>query len=531
MTASELRVGTGSADLPQFVCAVRPDEVSAQLWLNAGDSKPEKHRAKPEDRLTMKRYEALAEDIALSIHTGVMKPGDRLPSVRQTSASRGVSPSTVFQAYYLLEARGLIRARERSGYYVIAGTKSLPPEPDIASGPDGASTSLDVSTLVFDILESSRARDVVPFGSAFPSPLLFPLEKLARAMASSVQRMDPWSAVDDISPGNASLRRQIALRYLTDGLTVHTDEIVITNGALEALNLCLMAVARPGDAVIIESPTFYAALQSLERLGLQAIEVPTHPREGIDLAALAVALERHQPKACWLMTNFQNPLGSLMPEQKKRDLVALLARHEVPLIEDDVYGELYFGSKRPLPAKAFDTQGLVMHCSSFSKCLAPGYRIGWAAPGRYAQAVARHKLTTTLSASAPAQAALADYLAKGGYDRHLRQLRHVLSVQQSEMMQAVARHFPAGTRATRPHGGYFLWLELPAGVNALDIHRQALALGISVAPGPMFSAQRGFANCLRLNYGHALDARAEAALAMLGRLVAEYRAEAPVRAA
>jgi DNA-binding transcriptional MocR family regulator len=476
-------------------------------------------------KTNMKRYEALAEEIAQSIRTGVLKLGDRLPSVRQASTNRSVSPSTVFEAYYLLEARGLVRARERSGYYVIAGSKALPPEPDTPSRPGGESTSVDVSTLVFDVLESARTRDVVPFGSAFPSPLLFPLQRLARAMSSSVQAMDAWSTVDDLTPGNASLRRQIALRYLADGMPVHTDEIIITNGALEALNLCLLSVARPGDAVIIESPTFYAALQALERIGLKAIEVPTHPREGIDLQALAIALERHQPKACWLMTNFQNPLGSLMPDEKKRALVELLTFHDVPLIEDDVYGELYFGSKRPLPAKAWDTSGLMMHCSSFSKCLAPGYRVGWVAAGRYAQAVAHHKLTTTLSASAPAQAALAEYLSKGGYDKHLRQLRHALSVQQSAMTQAVVRHFPEGTKATRPSGGYFLWIEMPEGVNALEIHRQALSLGISVAPGPMFSAHRGFTNCLRVNYGHAWDARAEAALTTLGRLVSAYRAD------
>lgn len=467
----------------------------------------------------MKRYEALAEELAQSIRTGVMRLGDRLPSVRQASTSRGVSASTVFEAYYLLEARGLIRARERSGYYVIAGAKSLPPEPDISSRPAGESTAVDVSQLVFDVLESIKTRDIVPFGSAFPSPLLFPLPRLARSMASSVQVMDPWSTVDDLTPGNAGLRRQIALRYLADGLHLHTDEIVITNGALEALNLCLQAVARPGDSVIVESPTFYAALQALERIGLNAIEVPTHPREGVDLNALALALERHKPKACWLMTNFQNPLGSLMSDEKKQALVELLTSHDVPLIEDDVYGELYFGSKRPVSAKAFDTKGLVMHCSSFSKCLAPGYRVGWAAPGRYTQDVARLKLTTTLSASAPAQAALADYLAKGGYDKHLRQLRHALSVQQSAMVQAVVRHFPRGTKATRPNGGYFLWIELPGNVNTLEIHRQALSLGISIAPGPMFSAHRGFKNCLRLNYGHPWDTRAEAALTTLGRLI------------
>ncbi|MET0961291.1 MAG: PLP-dependent aminotransferase family protein, partial [Noviherbaspirillum sp.] len=264
----------------------------------------------------------------------------------------------------------------------------------------------------------------------------------------------------------------------------------------------------------------YGALQALQSHGVKAIEVPTHPREGMDLSALALALERYRPKACWLMSNFQNPLGSLMSDQKKKAVVELLAAHDVPMIEDDVYGELYFGSKRPLPAKAFDTKGLVMHCSSFSKCLAPGYRVGWAAPGRFMRDVGRLKLTRALSASQPAQAALADYLAKGGYDKHLRQLRHALSVQQGAMLQAVAKYFPAGTRASRPDGGYFVWIELPGNSNALELHRQALSLGISVAPGPMFSAHRDFRNCLRLNYGHPWDARAEAAMATLGRLIA-----------
>lgn len=193
----------------------------------------------------MKRYEALAAEIAQSIRSNVMKFGDRLPSVRQASASRGVSASTVFQAYYLLEAKGLIRARERSGYYVIANVSALPPEPEMPAPCSDESKPVSVSELIFGVLESTRNRDVVPLGSAFVSPLLFPLPRLARAMASSVQRMDPWSTVDNLSPGIVSLRRQIALRYLIDGLHVHTDEIVVTNGALEALNLCLIASTRP----------------------------------------------------------------------------------------------------------------------------------------------------------------------------------------------------------------------------------------------------------------------------------------------
>lgn len=467
----------------------------------------------------MKRYEQLAEDIARSIREGLLARGERLPSVREASAKRKVSPSTVFQAYYLLEARGLISARERSGYFVTGGVQGLPqlPEPEIAE--EVRATEVDVSELVFEVLESTRARKVVPLGSAFPSPELFPMARLARTMAASVQAMDPWRSVEDISPGDVELRRQISLRYMIDGLRVPTDEIVITNGALEGLNLCLQAVTQPGDTVLIGSPTFYAALQSIERNGLKAVDVPCHPREGIDLAALARALKQHKPRACWLMTNFQNPLGSLMPDEKKKELVALLTRHDVPLIEDDVYGELYFGAKRPKPAKAFDSKGIVMHCSSFSKCLAPGYRVGWAAPGCYAKTVERLKLTTTLATSVPAQIALASYLQKGGYDRHLRSLRHTLQLQQLQFIEAIERHFPQGTRLTAPSGGYFLWVKLPDGVNSLELHRAALKAGISIAPGPIFSAQRGFADYVRINCGHPWDDGMEAAMATLGKLI------------
>ena len=466
----------------------------------------------------MKRYEQLANSIALSIQEGVLCKGDKLPSVRQASMSRNVSPSTVFQAYYLLEAKGIISARERSGYFVTGGQLTILPSPEPAAVNHDVLTNVDVSELVFDVLESIKHKKVVPLGSAFPSPLLFPLNNLARTLAASVQVMDPWSSVENLSPGDANLRRQIALRYMIDGLHVAADEIVITNGALEALNLCLMAVTRPGDTVLIESPTFYAALQSIERIGLKTIEIPSHPRDGIDLNAMELALQRHQPKACWLMSNFQNPLGSLLSDEKKKSLVALLTKYQVPLIEDDVYAELYFGEKRPTPAKAFDTDGLVMHCSSFSKCLAPGYRVGWVAPGRFAKDIERLKLTTTLSASVPAQIALGKYLQKGGYDKHLRQLRHALLVNQIKFIDAIERYFPAGTRLTKPQGGYFVWVKLPNGINALELHQLALKQGISIAPGPIFSAQRGFTDYIRLNYGHIWDSNIENALAIIGKI-------------
>lgn len=467
----------------------------------------------------MKRYELLADEITSSIQSGVLARGDKLPSVRQASVSRQVSPATVFQAYYLLEARGLIVARARSGYFVNAGPINLPSTPAPILDDEITLTEVDVSHLVFEVLESTRNKAVVPLGSAFPSPLLFPLARLSRMMTAAMQEADPWSSLDNISAGDAELRRQIAMRYLIDGLHVHADEIVITNGALEALNLCLMTVTRPGDTILIESPTFYAALQSIERIGLKAIEVPSHPRDGIDLGAMEQAIVMHQPKACWLMTNFQNPLGSLLANDKKQALVEILAKYQIPLIEDDVYGELYFDERRPAPAKAFDHAGLVMHCGSFSKSLAPGYRVGWVVAGKFLKQVERLKLTTTISASVPAQVALAKYLQKGGYDKHLRQLRNVLMVNQIKFVEALERYFPQGTHLTVPQGGYFLWVKLPDGINALTLYRQALKSGISIAPGPIFSAQQRFQGFIRLNYGHIWNDKIENALVTLGQLI------------
>ena len=465
----------------------------------------------------MKRYEALAADVAASIANGTLKPGDKLPSVRQASSSRHLSPATVFEAYYLLEAKGLIRSKDRSGYYVAQGVKVLPPEPETTSQPDGEARPVVISELVLGILESAMSRDVVPLGSAFPSPALFPFDRLGRTTATAAQQIDPWSTVDDLAPGSNALRQQIALRYLVDGVQVGPDQIVVTNGAMEALNLCLAAVCKPGDTVLIESPCFYVCLQALERLGLHAVEVPTDPREGIDLEALETAIVRHRPSAAWVMTNFQNPLGSSMDEAKKRALVELVTEHRVPLVEDDVYGELYYDNRRPVPTKAFDTEGWVMHCSSFSKTLAPGYRIGWASPGRFLRDVTYQKLTTSLTTSLPAQLGIARYLERGSHERHLRELRLALRKSRDQYIEMVSQYFPAGTRVSRPAGGYFLWVEMPNLVDALALHRKAMEAGISIAPGPMFSASDGFASCIRINCGHPPTTRVEGALQKVGR--------------
>lgn len=469
----------------------------------------------------MKRYEKLADEIATLIRSGLLAPGEKVPSVRHASRTYGVSASTVFQAYYLLEDRGLIQARARSGYFVREHAKQPLHEPQLRAGAAQA-TEVDVSELVFSVLGSLKDPHTVPFGSAFPSPELFPLPRLARSMAQSVRDMPSHAVIADMTEGNPDLRRQIALRYMLSGVRLPLEELVITNGAMEALNLCLQSVSEPGDLVAIESPAFYATLQVLERLKLKAVEIPVHPREGIDLDSLADSLQRLPIKACWFMSSLQNPLGASMSDTKKAALYELLQRHQVPLIEDDVYAELHYGAQPPKPVKSFDRDGLVMHCGSFSKCLAPGYRVGWVAGGRHAQRIARLKLMTTISPSVPAQAALADYLQHGGYDRHLRKLRHQLESQQGSMLASAARHFPADTRVTRPSGGYFLWFEFAERVDALQLFRLALAQGISLAPGPIFSATRGFGHCVRLNHGHPWTAQSEQAMQILGRIIASF---------
>jgi DNA-binding transcriptional MocR family regulator len=400
--------------------------------------------------------------------------------------------------------------------------EGMPPTPEM-SRPAKVLSTPGVRNLVFDVLESIKAKNVVPFGSAFPSPDLFPLQKLARALCAGVRRLDPHAMVEHLPPGNVELRRHIARRYMDSGLTVSAADVVITTGALEGLNLCLRAVAAPGDLIAIESPSFYSALDAVERYGMRCVEIPTEPGEGVSLPHLADALKKHPIKACWFMTNFQNPVGSLMPEDKKEELVRMLAARDVPLIEDDVYRELYFGAAPPKPAKAFDKRGLVLHCSSFSKCLAPGYRIGWVYGGRYAQQIDREKLMTTIATSMPVQAGIAEYLKHGGYDHHLRALRRTLAASEDRMLEAITREFPTGTRVSRPEGGYVLWVELPQDCDALAIYDAAVARGITLAPGPMFSPRRAFRHCIRLNYGMRWSQSLDAAMATLGRLIASSR--------
>lgn len=346
----------------------------------------------------MKKYQRLAEQIRDQIASGVWQPGDRLPSLREQVVSSGMSFMTVGHAYQLLESQGRIIARPQSGYYVAARPERELAAPQAQVMRDEA---VDINTYIFDMLQASRDASVMPFASAFPDPRLFPLQQLNRSLAQVSKTATAMSVIENLPPGNDELRHAIARRYAQQGMTISPDEIVITTGALDALNLSLQAVTEPGDWVIVENPCFYGALQALERLRLKALSIATDVKEGIDLTALEQALQEYPVKACWLMTNSQNPLGFTLSPEKKAHLVALLEKYHVMLIEDDVYSELYFGREKPLPAKAWDRADSVLHCSSFSKCLVPGFRVGWVAAGKHARRIQRLQLMSTLSTSFP----------------------------------------------------------------------------------------------------------------------------------
>ncbi|OPZ60557.1 MAG: putative HTH-type transcriptional regulator YjiR [Deltaproteobacteria bacterium ADurb.Bin510] len=326
--------------------------------------------------------------------------------------------------------------------------------------------------------------------------------------------------------GDMQLRIQLAAHMLTKGVSVSPDEIIVTNGATEAAYAILRALTRPGDLVAVESPAYYGLINLFETLGLYALEIPTHASEGIELAALERALERYEVRACVLQPNFGNPLGGLYPEAKRRAVLDLLTAKGVPLIEDDVYGDLSHSGSCPASIKAFDHSGQAVYISSFSKTLAPGLRIGWIIPGRYHDAVLRQRIAATLSNATAAQAAVAAYLTSGRYGRHVRRLGETMKDQVSAYRQQISASFPAGTRVTDPHGGFLLWVELPEAIDTMELYRACLKEGVAFAPGPLFTSQDRFASHLRISCGYPLDERFKSALETIGRLAASQAAGA-----
>jgi DNA-binding transcriptional MocR family regulator len=465
------------------------------------------------------RYEQIASDIATLIEKGTYQPGMQILSVRKMSQQQNVSISSVLQAYQLLENQGLIEARPQSGYYVRTASGEDFPEPEISS-PSLDPSHVNLHDLMMMAMRDSLNPKLTQLGAAMPNLELLPTERINRIMAGLARTASKDIHGYELPPGLEELRVQIAKRAILSGCQLSPGDIVITSGGVEGIHLCLHAVCKPGDIVAIESPMYFGTLQILEVHGLRALEIPTNPRDGISLGALQFAIEHNPIKAVLTISNFNNPLGSFIPDEKKKDLVKLLARYDIPLIDNDVSGEIYFTEKRPMVTKAFDKKGLVMLCSSFSKDISPSLRVGWVAPGRYKNTVEWLKFTTSVATGTLPQMAIAQFLESGGYDHQLRRIRREYASNVALLSQAVTRTFPAGTRVTRPSGGFVLWVQLPENVDSLEIYKLALENNITITPGYLFSPTNQFSNFIRLNAA-AWTFPIERSLVRLGDLVKE----------
>ena len=467
------------------------------------------------------KYLKLAGEIRDKIEQGTYRAGERLPAIRELHEKLNVSISTVYRAYIELEQLELVEARPKSGYYV----RSVHPNhlhPSKSQTPPLNPGKIDSLSIARSVLETCYSPKLLPLGAAVISPDLLPHRQLAKILkevsSREMRSINRYASAE----GDPGLRRQLALRTLGvfDGITA--DDIIITNGCMEALALALKAVVQKGDTLAIENPTFCRLPHLLEQLGVQVAEVPVDPRHGVIVEELEKIISKRDVKACLFTPNFHNPLGTLMPDDKKERLVRLLHRYDIPIIEDDVFSDLHNGQGRPIPLKAYDHKDLVLTCSSYSKILTPGLRVGWIIPGnRFKEKIWKLKTSVSISTSALDQYVLSRFLSSGMFDRYLRSLRDRIRKQVRETARAIQEHFPRGTRLTIPQGGILLWVQLPQGANNLEVYKKAMEHQIAIVPGIVCSTSGHFDNYIRINCGHPLTEPIQEGIAILGRIVEE----------
>ncbi|MDD9300990.1 MAG: PLP-dependent aminotransferase family protein [Desulfobacter sp.] len=467
------------------------------------------------------RYVALADEIQADIMTGQFRPGEKLPSLRKLHHQLGLSVSTIHQAYIELEKRGRVHAREKSGFYVrplVANPLPLPGRDETTALP----SRVKINDLAETILTDLQADNMLQLGAAVASKELMPVKQLSRILKSmSMDDLETAMVSYDTCMGSLDLRNALAKQMLGHACKVFAHDIITTNGCLEAVSLCLRAVANPGDTILVESPVFHCFLQLIEDLNMYIIELPGDPDRGMDPHAFEAIVASNDIRACLLNTNFQNPLGSVMSPENRKSVLDIAHANDLPIIEDDIYGDLFFGKTRPGTFKSIDEKGLVLYCSSFSKTLAPGLRAGWTIPGKFKEKIIRLKLNTQLACPSINHKVAAIFLESGAYDRHLRRLRNQIKNQASFFAIAIANHFPKDTRLTFPRGGMMIWIELNQAIDTMNIYQKARRRDISILPGRLCSSSDRYKHCLRLNCGIQWQPALEKGIALLGQLIKE----------
>ncbi|MDR3680976.1 MAG: PLP-dependent aminotransferase family protein [Flavipsychrobacter sp.] len=463
-------------------------------------------------------YLQIAERIEKQIMDDVLHIGDKLPSVRMLSKEHNVSISTILQAYYHLEGKGLVESRPQSGYFVSFNPSRFPKKLE-KSNPLQTVNAKNVEAIIAEVYDNFSVKDTVRLSLSVPAPEILPLAKLNKAMTQALRELPANGTSYDQVQGNELLRRQVARWSVNNGSHLQAEDLVTTAGCMNAIAYSLMALTQRGDTIAVESPVYFGVLRFAQSIGLKVLELPTDPETGVDPDDVAAALKKHKIKACFFVTNFSNPLGYCMPDEQKEKMVKLLAHHGIPLIEDDLYGDVYFGNKRPRTCKSYDEEGNVLWCSSISKTLAPGYRVGWVAPGKYLEQIKRLKLYHSITSATAQQVAIANFLSTGRYEHHLRKMRQVLHANSLHFIKAIGDYFPESTKLSNPKGGFILWVEMDKKIDSYQLYQEAMAHKISIAPGTIFSLQDRYKNCMRLSYGMQWKPEIERALKTLGGLV------------
>jgi DNA-binding transcriptional MocR family regulator len=460
------------------------------------------------------KYLQLARGFERQMRAGVLRVGDRLPSVRQLRTAHRVSVATAIGCYAWLERQGYVRARPKSGFYV-----SRPPR-DEGALPDAATRVRGPGPVRIDTTRTAAAAvpEVLELGPAVVGSALLPMNRLNRSLRLALSAFGDHAVRYEDRRGNLRLRRQIARLVFRQGASCHPDDILVTSGSTEALVLAIRAVAVPGDVVAVESPGCFEMLDALQALHVRALEVPHVPGEGIDLGMLERAARRHRVKAMIVNVTCHNPFGDTVSDAHKAAMVQFAASRGMAIIETDTFGDLMFSGERPRALKAFDTQGIVMQCCSLAHYVAPGFNLGWANAGRWRAEVERLKRLTNVAGAALPQLAMAEFLESGALDAHLKRLRAALCRSVEATRQEVLRLFPAGTRVNRPEGGFVLWIQLPDRYDGTEVQRRAAAAGINILPGAVFSPSGQYATCIRIACGHPVDVMKQAVATIAGVL-------------
>lgn len=467
--------------------------------------------------MIMYKSEKLVQHIKQLIENGSYSANTKLPSLRAQAQVTGYSLMTILNAYQTLIAEGRVYSKEKSGFFISEYNYNTYQKTNTVE--TSQPQKIKINSKVFSYLKQTQASDYIYFSSAFPDEQCLYNTKIMKILAHYAQQKPIGTTNKNMPPGNLKLRQQIANRYILQGIPTQADDIIITSGALDALNLALQTLTQTGDYILLQDTIFYGAWQAAERLGLQVITLPTHPQYGFNLQAFEDLLQAYPIKVCWFMLNSHNPIGFTVNDKIKEKIASLLEKYQVYLIEDDTYQELYYFGQKPLPMCYFEHQNRVLHCSSFSKVLGANIRIGWVRTETFSEKIQHLQLMSTLAANTLIQETLANFIATPYYDKHLQKLRKQLYQRKNLLYRLLLRYLPSSCHIHYYSSGYFLWIELPNRLNSTVLFQILLSQNIGITPSHLFSIHEVPHNYIRINSSFHMDSQHKQAIISLAHAI------------